>query len=172
MLEAMNGVEQILAHLSGCQRAFVLPPCPAEWPATNSLRLANLTKMSTPHYNQNLVFHTLPQPPTLSPSIPIRCPIRFSAFFIVALVFQASALQRVGHSCPTSAIPQKNPLPIRCSGRLLGRALWSASKRWILNSQLWNVRKRVPHPCQKQTRKGRPPKRFLRCATRPARSGR
>jgi len=33
----MNGVEQILAHLSGCQRAFVLPPCPAEWPATNSL---------------------------------------------------------------------------------------------------------------------------------------
>ena len=63
MLEAMNGVEQILAHLSGCQRAFVLPPCPAEWPATNSLRLADSPRMSTLLYIQNLVFHTLPQPP-------------------------------------------------------------------------------------------------------------
>ena len=62
MLEAMNGVEQILAHLSGCQRAFVLPPCPAEWPATNSLRLADPAKLSTLHYTLNLVFHTLPQP--------------------------------------------------------------------------------------------------------------
>ena len=62
MLEAMNGVEQILAHLSGCQRAFVLPPCPAEWLPTNSLRLAYAPNMSTPHYNQILIFHTFPQP--------------------------------------------------------------------------------------------------------------
>src|SRR5260221_1620589 len=58
----MNRVEQILAHLSGCQRAFVLPPCPAEWLPTNYLRLAYASNMSTPHYNQILVFHTLPQP--------------------------------------------------------------------------------------------------------------
>src|SRR6267378_3913299 len=63
MLEAMNEFEQILAHLSGCQRAFVLPPCPAEWLPTNSPRLADPAKMSTPHYNQILLFHTLPQPP-------------------------------------------------------------------------------------------------------------
>src|SRR5258707_1608882 len=63
MLEAMNEFEQILAHLSGCQRAFVLPRCPAEWLPTTSPRLADHTKMSTPHYNQILLFHTLPQPP-------------------------------------------------------------------------------------------------------------
>src|SRR5258708_34682284 len=58
----MNEFEQILAHLSGCQRAFVLPPCPAEWLPTNSPRLADPAKMSTPHYNKILLFHTLPQP--------------------------------------------------------------------------------------------------------------
>src|SRR6266850_7183791 len=78
MLEAMNEFEQILAHLSGCQRAFVLPPCPAEWLPTNSPRLADPTKMSTPHYNQILLFHTIPQPPLypfnldMTPSPPLR----------------------------------------------------------------------------------------------------
>jgi hypothetical protein len=70
MLEAMNEFEQILAHLSGCQRAFVLPPCPAEWLPTNSPRLADPAKMSTPHYNQILLFHTLPQ----LPNYPLQSP--------------------------------------------------------------------------------------------------
>ena len=46
-----------------CQRAFVLPPCPAEWPATNSLRLAYAPRLSTPHYSVICIFHTLPQTP-------------------------------------------------------------------------------------------------------------
>src|SRR5579883_322619 len=37
------------------------PPCPAEWLPTNSLRLARLSKMSTPCYEEISVFHMLPQ---------------------------------------------------------------------------------------------------------------
>ena len=56
-----NGVEQILAHRIGCQRAFVLPPCPAEWLPTNQTRIAHAQNLSTPVNAPFFVFHIFQQ---------------------------------------------------------------------------------------------------------------
>jgi hypothetical protein len=42
-----------------------------------------------------------------------------------------------------------------------------SSAAWLATSPLWKARIGMAHPCQKQTRKGRPPQRCLGRATRP-----
>ncbi len=64
VLENPNGVEQILAHRIGCQRAVVLPPCPAEWLPANPLTLPDFPFLSTPHYS------SIPTFPHLSSTLP------------------------------------------------------------------------------------------------------
>jgi hypothetical protein len=138
----MNGVEQILAHLSGCQRAFVLPPCPAEWLPTNSLRLADPSKMSTLHYTLNLVFHTLPQPPRYPLQSPYDAQSTSPQFLHVG-----AALRRLSSRGRTFIpdicdIPKTLPaVPAFCSPFLSARAKLSLFQRKHRDSTIGQ-----PHP--------------------------
>src|SRR6266481_1561677 len=174
MLEAMNEFEQILAHLSGCQRAFVLPPCPAEWLPTNSPRLADPTKMSTPHYNQILLFHTIPQTPLypfnldMMPS-PLCCNTQCAALSTALFAprtnlggqpAEADEISSGGRTFMSDICGIPRISPRLCSGRLPRRALWSArallalfqcdaQDQSIRPAHLCNLKSRSPLPHSK-----------------------
>src|SRR5580704_10199635 len=84
-------------------------------PLSSRVASNELTKISKPAQIVNTPLHpkfSFPHAssaPTLSPSISKRCPLRFSAFLHVALVFHVSALQgsniQLRHSRHTKFLP-------------------------------------------------------------------
>ena len=90
MLENPNGVEQILAHRIGCQRAFVCLP-------VQQSGYQQLRKISRPAKNVNTdyrdlpLFHTIPQALAYAVLVAISYDLHLkaNAFFISSYVHQS-----------------------------------------------------------------------------------